>query len=64
MTLTTPPRQKRVRHAEIPRDRSPRPEPTGEWLRELFSGTFDLREAEALRCSNPPPDARNLKTER
>lgn len=63
MTLRTPPRQKRVRHPETPRDRSPRPERSGEWLRELFSGTFDLREAEALRLSNPLLDAKK-KTER
>jgi hypothetical protein len=64
MTLRTAPRQTRVRHTEAPRARSPRPEPSGEWLRELFSGTFDLRQAEALRHSNPPPDAKRPKTER
>lgn len=60
MALRTPPTQKRIRHTETSRDRSRRPEPSGDWLRELFSSTFDLREAEALRRSNPSPQ----KTER
>jgi hypothetical protein len=64
MTLRTPSRQKRVRHTETPRARSPRLEPSGEWLRELFSDAIDLREAEALRDSNSPPDAKRPKTER
>jgi hypothetical protein len=64
MTLRTPPRQRPVRHREIPRGRSPRPEPSGDWLRELFSGTFDLREAEALRHSKPAARREERKTER
>jgi hypothetical protein len=64
MTLQTPPRQKRVGHTETPHARSPRLEPSSEWLRELFSGTFDVREADVLRHPNPPPDAKRSKTER
>ena len=41
------------RHVREPRTRKlsrpSQPESCGDWLRDLFSGTYDLREAEAMR---------------
>jgi len=41
----------------MPREHSSRPETCDDWLRELFSGTLDLRDAEANRRVIRPPGA-------